>query len=190
MRDLGLFGAMMLVGTILFVMVVLPLMVKERVSDFNAATESVEPAGGAEATGGSHRGPWLSMPLFAVVVGLTIWLGIRSMNPSFDSDLHNINYMTEEQQRGLTLLNSLLGDTAHRVEYVVSTGATADEALQLQERFWESGGKDHLAVKGAVGVIPSMSSQRRSVEKWNAMLAKHPTLAGEVRRKAVGYGFT
>ena len=189
MRDLGLFGALMLVGTILFVMLFLPLMVKE------GGTRKAEKHGQNDITAidKSKRGNrWVTAPLFGVVVGLTIWLGIRSMNPSFDSDLHNINYMTDEQQQGLALLNGLLGDTTQQVEYVVTTGKTLDEALRQQESMWHTGtiGCGSLPVRGVSGLIPSMERQRHSLDSWAAMLAKHPTLCGELQSKTAKYGFS
>lgn len=197
MRDLGLFGALMLIGTILFVMLFLPLMLKEGGKKMPADEARNEEAGPRRRS--LALGRW-SLPLFAVVVGLTVWLGIRSVNPTFDSDLHNINYMTDEQRNGLSLLNGLMGDSTSQVEYVVSTGKTLDEALHMQEAFWRRCAMsdtsssainiDDCRLSGVSGVIPSLSSQSRSLRQWNALVSRHPALLDEVRRKSSRYGFT
>lgn len=191
MRDLGLFGSLMLVGTILFVMLFLPLMVKEgevRRGRAHSQSQAKEERHSCLTKGQGVLGsPWVRRSLFAVVVGLTVWLGIRSMNPSFDSDLHNINYMTDEQRQGLAMLNDMLGDSTQQVEYVVSVGATMNEALQLQESLMSHKG---FQSRGVVGVIPSLEKQALSIEKWNAFVANHPGLVEEVRSKAARRGFS
>lgn len=198
MRDLGMFGALMLVGTILFVMIFLPLMVREGERRDGKEKEVREGQPKTDNEGRRGQPTWVRVSMLGVVVGLTIWLGIRSVNPSFDSDLHNINYMSEEQQRGLEVLNGLLGDSTQTVEYVVSTGASLDEAIEEQEELWsaeegEEYGGDVVssgAVKGLVGIVPSKKSQKRSIEAWNAFVARHPGLVEEIKKKAERYGFS
>ena len=186
MRDLGLFGSLMLIGTILFVMIFLPLMVGK----VESGKWKVENSDAQTLKHSSTQALKHSSILIAVSV-LTIWLGIRSMNPSFDSNLHNINYMTQDQQQGLALLNGLLGDTTQQVEYVVSEGATLDEALQRQERLQVSGSKFQVSsAKGVSGIIPSTERQRQSLDGWKTMISRHSGLVAELSRKAGAYGFS
>ena len=100
MRDLGLFGALTLIGTILFVMVFLPLFAvvpkktkKLFVDDGKAPSET-----------------WRKVKLYAFwpLVIITLILSYYSQDTAFDADLHNINYMTQQQQDDLALLSESL----------------------------------------------------------------------------------
>ena len=97
MRDLGLFGALTLVGTILFVMVFLPLFAvvpkktkKLFVDDGKAPSET-----------------WRKVKLYAFwpLVIITLILGYYSRETAFDADLHNINYRTRQHQEDLAVLS-------------------------------------------------------------------------------------
>ena len=97
MRDLGLFGALMLVGTILFVMVFLPLYaVVPQKSKKLFVDNGKEP---------SEKWRKIKLYLFWPILLITIILAYFSHDTSFDSDLHNINYMTRQQQEDLALLS-------------------------------------------------------------------------------------
>lgn len=97
LRDLGLFSALLLVGTILFVLLYLPHLataddrhrtapaVLRRLADFTPASK-----------------PWL----VAVVVVLTFFFGYYSLQTSFDADMSHINYMTPQQRADMALFTS------------------------------------------------------------------------------------
>ncbi|MBR4341024.1 MAG: MMPL family transporter [Bacteroidales bacterium] len=89
MRDLGLFGALLLIGCILFVMLFLPLLAKPGMHE--RAGRRLEPEKVAERGGGTSK--WARRALVPVLL-LTAVFGYFSTGTSFDADLHNINYMT------------------------------------------------------------------------------------------------
>ena len=188
MRDLGLFGALMLVGTILFVMVFLPLFAvtpkktkKLFVDDGKAPSET-----------------WRKIKLYAFwpLVIITLILSYYSQETAFDSDLHNINYMTEQQQKDLDLLNASLqkeGETD--LIYVVSEGQTLQEALAKNERVMADCRRmlsDDVAVivSGPDGLLPSVEKQKESLTLWTAFWERHPNIADEVQQEAIKIGFT
>ncbi|MBQ9474384.1 MAG: 1-acyl-sn-glycerol-3-phosphate acyltransferase [Bacteroidales bacterium] len=189
MHDLGLFGALMLVGTILFVLVYLPLVAKGGDGRKGRGELDAE-AGGSDNTlwhrMASRR--WLRVALLCVVALLTVLLGIRSGNTSFDSDLHNINYMTAQQREDLSLLSHSMesgGDT--RVVYVVNEGGTLDEALakaQSQPRV------EGVALSGLPSLLPSVAQQEERLRLWEAFIDRHPGLDKEVMQKSAHHGFT
>ena len=96
LRDLGLFSAFLLIGTILFVLLWLPHMVHQvpkttlnifgRIGHVNLENKS-----------------WIVW----TVVGLTFVLGYFSLQTSFDPDLRHINYMTDEQKQDMQLLEQV-----------------------------------------------------------------------------------
>jgi predicted exporter len=126
MRDLGLFGALTLIGTILFVMVFLPLFAvvpkktkKLFVDDGKAPSET-----------------WRKVKLYAFwpLVIITLILSYYSQDTAFDADLHNINYMTHQQQEDLALLSeSLQKEGETDLIYVVSEAPDFQEAIRQNE---------------------------------------------------------
>ena len=188
MRDLGLFGALMLVGTILFVMVFLPLFAvvpkktkKLFVDDGKAPSET-----------------WRKIKLYAFwpLVIITLILGYFSQDTAFDADLHNINYMTRQQQKDLAVLSeSLQKEGETDLIYVVSEGQNLQEALTKNEKVITN--CKHLlpdsipaVISGPDGLLPSIEKQKESLAQWTAFWEKHAEITNEVRREAVKVGFT
>ena len=188
MRDLGLFGALMLVGTILFVMVFLPLFAvvpkktkKLFVDDGKAPSEA-----------------WRKVKLYAFwpLVIITLIFGYFSQNTAFDADLHNINYMTQQQQKDLVLLNeSLQKEGETDLIYVVSEGHNLQEALANNEIAMTKCRRllpdsVSVVVSGPDGLLPSIEKQKESLTQWTAFWEKHPEVVDQVKQKAVKAGFT
>ena len=98
LRDLGLFSAFLLVGTIIFVLVWLPHMVQKgaAISQKPSAIRLLERLGDVQL----ENKRWI----VGMVVILTVVLGYFSFQTSFDADLRNINYMTDEQRQDMKLL--------------------------------------------------------------------------------------
>ena len=107
LRDLGLFSAFLLVGTIVFVLLWLPHLVhspqfslRERdvaIKIHSSLFESV-----ALQSNNCHS----SLIVWTVVV-LTLVLGWFGLQTSFDTDLRHINYMTDEQRQDMQLLEQV-----------------------------------------------------------------------------------
>ena len=188
MRDLGLFGALTLIGTILFVMVFLPLFAvvpkktkKLFVDDGKAPSET-----------------WRKVKLYAFwpLVIITLILSYYSQDTAFDADLHNINYMTQQQQEDLALLSeSLQKEGETDLIYVVSEAPDFQEAIRQNETMMA-----HLrqvvpdsvkySISGMNGLLPSVEQQERSLVLWQEFWHRHAGLAEQVRTEAVKAGFT
>ena len=188
MRDLGLFGALTLIGTILFVMVFLPLFAvvpkkkkKLFVDDGKAPSET-----------------WRKVKLYAFwpLVIITLILSYYSQETAFDADLHNINYMTQQQQDDLALLSeSLQKEGETDLIYVVSEAPSFQEAIRQNETMMA-----HLrqvvpdsvkySISGMDGLLPSVEQQERSLALWQEFWQRHADLAEQVRTEAVKVGFT
>ena len=188
MRNLGLFGALMLVGTILFVMVFLPLFAvapkktkKLFVDDGKAPSET-----------------WRKVKLYAFwpLVIITIALGYFSRETAFDADLHNINYMTQQQQKDLAILSeSLQKEGETDLIYVVSEGQNLQEALTKNEKIITDCRRllsDNVSavISGLDGLLPSIEKQQESLAQWTAFWEKHAEIADEVKQEAMKFGFT
>ena len=188
MRDLGLFGALTLVGTILFVMVFLPLFAvvpkktkKLFVDDGQAPSET-----------------WRKVKLYAFwpLVMITLVLGYFSRETAFDSDLRNINYMTQQQKEDLALLSESLQKEGNTdLIYVVSEAADFQEAIQQNEILMEKLRKimpdsTSYSVSGLDGLLPSLQRQEHSLEMWNDFWQQHPGIVEQVKTESLKTGFT
>ena len=188
MRDLGLFGALTLVGTILFVMVFLPLFAvtpkktkKLFVDDGKAPSET-----------------WRKVKLYVFwpLVIITLILGYYSRETAFDADLHNINYMTRQQQEDLAVLSeSLQKEGETDLIYVVSEASDLQDAIRQNELLMaelKNQMPDNIAysVSGLDGLLPSLQMQEHSLELWQAFWQRHLDLAEQTKAEAIKAGFT
>jgi len=188
MRDLGLFGALTLVGTILFVMVFLPLFAvvpkktkKLFVDDGKAPSEW-----------------WRKVKLYAFwpLVIITLILSYFGKEAAFDADLHNINYMTRQEQEDLALLSeSLQKEGETDLIYVVSEAENFQEAIrqnentiaQLKQAVPDS---VEYSLSGMDGLLPSLERQERSLALWQEFWQRHASLTEQVKAEALKAGFT
>ena len=192
MHDLGLFGALMLVGTILFVMIFLPLFAVTPKKTHKLFVDS----------GNEQSERWRKIKLYAFwpLVIITLILSYFGRKTSFDSDLHNINYMTAQQKEDLAVLSeSLNKDGETDLVYVVAEGKNLQEALRKNEIiFLETDLHPSLhisttnlqSISGPNGLLPSIEKQQQSLEKWADFWNNHAEIAEMVKKEAIKEGFT
>ena len=191
LADLGLFASLLLVGTILFVILYLPHMIK------------VQEAGQGKSRildRLSRLRPERSRAVVWSVAAITLLLGFFSLRTGFDPDLSHINYMTQRQRSDMEYFQSLFAaDSAAsglQSIYVVSKGADWDEALGSSAA--KQGAIDSLAASGLVvrhsGVGRFLScgaEQRHRLELWRDFCRRHrDLLVGELALAAAAEGFS
>ena len=191
LHDFGFIGAMMLVGTILFVLVFLPVLVPAASRPRNTVKLDFDRH--------IHLSPKARRWVFIGFLALTAVLFWLSRGISFDADMHHINYMTPEQERGFALLEEMgaSADGASTV-YVVASGATAEEALQCNEALQAvvSAGTPVASTSSATDFsglgtfLPSKQEQAKRLARWNAYLEAHPDLSGRIIDAGLKAGFT
>lgn len=190
LRDLGLFASLLLAGTILFVLLYLPHLVRtggapgkhaflDRIAGFSPE---------------NHR----IIVIAAVVV--TIVLACFSPDVEFDSNIANINYMTGDQRSDMEYFQSLVSNGAKEEDtrsiYVLSKGASFEDALD--DNRVQLGRIDSLAAAGFVrshsglsDFIVSKDEQRHRLDLWNQFVAAYgPGLRSETLRAAQQTGFS
>lgn len=182
LHDFGLMGALMLAGTILFVLVFLPVLVpaasRERHTIKLDWDRHLNPS------------PAVRRLVFAGFLVLTTVFFFLSRRISFDADMQHINYMTADQRRGFALLEAM-GEARPGYEtiYVVAQAADADQALAAGERMLpalrETGGQ----LRTISPLLPSQAEQARRLAAWTAFRERHPALAADLRREAAARGF-
>lgn len=186
MQDLGLFGSLVLVGTILFVLVCLPVFLKLRGRESRGG--EFPPFRFAFCGGGRVKRamPW-------VVAVLTAVFACFSSGTSFDSDMQNINYMLPKQREDLKFLSSGIqaGGDSTLVLYVVAEGETADDALRNGEKALArmSGIEGIRNVASIAGLVPSDSLYARRIAKWDEFWACRPDAGRRFMEAAQEAGF-
>lgn len=186
LRDLGLFAAFMLIGTILFVLIFLPHLVKS-----NNKTHSEHLLFGklTQFSLDSHR--WM----FWIIIVLTVVLGYFSLQTSFDADMHHINYMTESQTRLLSDLHASAGVNDTSNVYLVSEGKTWNEALNNRSKVSQllDSLKTGSVIKNysdATNLICSEQEQKKRIDKWNEFWSTHrDDICASLKATAPKYDF-
>ncbi len=182
LHDFGAIGALMLAGTILFVLFFLPVLVpsarKERRTIKLDWDRHLHP---------SQRTRRI---VFAAFLVLTVVFLFLSRRISFDADMQHINYMTADERRGFALLAEM-GESipGYETVYAVSQAATAEEALSCNDALVQELSQAGGAVHSLAAFLPSEAEQQRRLSLWRDFLSRHPDLQEGVQREAKARGF-
>ncbi|MDR1406508.1 MAG: 1-acyl-sn-glycerol-3-phosphate acyltransferase [Tannerella sp.] len=165
MRDMGLFGSLLLVGTILFVLLFLPHLVR---ADRHAAPG--KPLIFERfASFAPERKKWVIWSML-ILTGIFLY---SSRFTEFDPSMHAINYMTDRQREDMQQMMQFLEKRDRDIVYFVSEGTTLDEALAaseqnawlldtLRRRGWIE------SISGTGVFLASVAEQQRRIDRWNA----------------------
>ncbi|MBP5373434.1 MAG: 1-acyl-sn-glycerol-3-phosphate acyltransferase [Bacteroidales bacterium] len=142
LREFGFIGAMTLVGTILFVLVFLPL--------FIPAAKGPRKAVKLDWDRHIKLGKRGRRLLFAAFCALTLVFAILGRKIGFDADMHRLNYMSREQEEGFATLSSLQEGGSETI-YLVQESADAPflpSASGQKERLerWEAFTASHAGL--------------------------------------------
>lgn len=160
MQDLGLFGSLMLAGTIIFVLVFLPVFTKARKKEGGTLELGRILPDKAPSSG------WL----LVAVMAITVVMYFLSGRTSFDSDMRNINFMTESQKRDLEMLQGGLEQFGYKQIYAIAEGVDQETALEQNDNLLArlDSLKSKVAfVKGAGNFVPSEKTQSERIARWN-----------------------
>lgn len=172
LRDLGVFSAMMLMGTIAFVLFFLPHLASKTPEWKNEETEVVKER---KLKFGYRKA------IFELVIFLTIIFAYFSLHNSFDSNMQNINYMTREQKELFASLNPYDAGTSQI--YVISEGKDWDQALGRNEKIYRymAAFPDSvkLDIKSIGDFVSASSSQVEKLRRWDSFIDSHKHLLGD-----------
>ena len=174
LRDFGFIGAVMLLGTILFSLVFLPVFVPEAKAPRNTLKLDLDRY--------IKLGPKARRASFIAFLLVTAVLWLLGSKVGFDADMHHINYMTPSQERGFELLSSLSATSDGNV-YLVSEGKDADEALARSENLSQE-------LVSISDFVPSVRTQQERLEMWQSFKDAHPELKSRLSEAAARNGFT
>ncbi len=193
LSDLGLFSAFLLIGTILFVIIYLPHIVKKRKCDHDK--DIVQNDIFAKLSNISIDN---NKYVFIGIIIITIIWGYFSRNTSFDSNMSNINYMNEEQRENMAYFQTLTQgiDIDEQNIYVVSSDTTLDGALSKKDKV-QTAIENVLATditlhhKSSYRFVPSKEELQRRLASWNAFVKKNrEALLAELATQMSQEGFT
>lgn len=172
-RDLGLFSALMLVGTILFVLIFLPqinivktcVMIEEDSITNSFANKLFD------------KLTTNNISIITILI-LSAIFGVLSFQTEFDSNMNHINYMTEEQRNGMEDLASMRGESNGTIVYITSTAENNDDACsgieKIQDKInkWIKNG-EIVSSKNPVRLLPSAKTQEKNLNLWKEFWNKH-----------------
>ncbi len=189
LRDLGIFSALILIGTILFTVVYLPHAVRKKGNRQHEISvkwldwlSNIRP----------ERNRWIVLG----VILLTIVFGYFSLKTDFDSNMSHINFMTNRQKDDMVYFKELTSNNSNNTEtlYVVSTGNTLDEAIDnnaaLRPELQKVLTSIDSVLQSDLQFLPSSTLQTERLERWSKFIANHKTLLTDsLVRKSLIKGF-
>ena len=190
LRDLGVFSALLLVGTILFVMLWLPHIVRVKEEDRTHSTRLLDRVANLPIEKNRYG---------IVLIGvLTLVFGWFSFGTRFDANIGHLNYMTPEQRTDMEFLQQLTSAAASGKQciYAVSRGSSMDEALDRSGQIYRSlnniaGKYPGTEVASCQRFLCSKDEQMRRIRLWESFVSKYANLLGpQLAEKAAEAGFS
>ena len=183
LHDFGAMGALMLAGTILFVLFFLPVLLPDSRRERRTLRLDWD------------RHIRLSRPMrraaFIAFLGLTVLFFFLSRKISFDPDMQHINYMTEDQRQGFALLNEMAAaDAEVETVYVVAEGASGEEAAARNEVLLPLLSDGAESVHSLAAFLPSEALQEARLARWETFRTAHPALGASLQAAARERGFS
>lgn len=185
LRDLGLFAAFLLIGTIFFVFMFLPHFVKVSAKPRREVFSRVAGLRLENKT-------WI----VALVAVLTLVFAIFSFRTSFDSDISHINYMSKDQQKNVNYLSKMLSIDRHeKTIYAVAMGKTQDEALLNNEKTADllstlTSVEGVRSVQTSSRFLVSRKEQQHRLQLWKNFIRKYSaTVCSALAENGSSLGF-
>ncbi len=135
LHDLGLFSALMLIGTILFSIIFLPLLIEHRRTDTSIQPTTIHAANKIINRLASIQ-PHTSKATLIIVGLLTVILAVFAPRLSFDSNLNNINYMTDQQRADINYFLDIAGRKNTQTVYLVRNITDSKPYIDRWNTFW------------------------------------------------------
>lgn len=186
LSDLGLFAALLLLGTIIFVLLYLPHVVKGGV---DYSKRNIFSSFG-EVNLESKR--WI----IVCVLVLTVVFAYFARRTSFDANISHINYMNAEQKSDMAFFqDQMLNPSSLQTIYMVNEASTSDAALEKASASASAlqALKDKgvaQEIKSCLAFLPSKAEQQRRLERWNGFVEKYgDQLAASLRKYGKIEGF-
>lgn len=189
LRDLGLFSAAMLVGTILFTVVFLPHWLPRQMPVCTSDKQLPKAMLNLKVSK-----PVKQIGVFLLFV-LTILFAVFSFQTNFDTDVSHLNYMTKQQRNDFLFFTTLAGQPAGREVYLVAEADNWSEAAEqlslMQPKVDSLRRKGMLLQQRSVSrFLPSVQEQRQRLARWNCFCEQNAAgVKEQLMNAAEQYGF-
>ena len=191
LRDLGLFSAFLLVGTILFVILYLPHAIKNNNDDEEHRNNKLIDV---LSNVSLENKKWL---VWCIVL-LTIVFGWYSFDAGFDANMSHINHMTDEQRSDMEYFQQITAGTSKKQQtlFVVTEDETIDNVLKKniktnQELSELSKNISNSSLSSCSQFLTSKKTQEVRIRRWNQFLDDNrDKLTTELLSASSNKGFT
>jgi 1-acyl-sn-glycerol-3-phosphate acyltransferase len=195
MRDLGMFASFLLFGTIAFVLLFLPHLLRK---NFSAGQKKNDNQRRHIFNRMTFRNPVKFAPeknkwFIGVIILLSVVFCILSFGTKFDTNMQNINYMTDAQKQNFAEMLAAANKNG-RMLYCVAEGNTMEDALTAYESSKKLLDELHASgeiskISGIGNYLPSQKMQRERIEQWERFRSKHPDMISLVDGLGKELGF-
>jgi 1-acyl-sn-glycerol-3-phosphate acyltransferase len=178
LQDFGLFSSLTLLGTLLFVLLCLPMFLRKREKTTQKETIEKQTVWEKIAASKLENIPYIGLVLFI----LTCFFAYFSTSVKFETDFSKLGYMTKEQTSALAEISTIAAINAPYL-YHVAYGSNLEEALQNYEKAKPLiDSLNHLGyfnrIQGIGDFLPSLKVQEMRTKEWAQFWKnkKEPTL--------------
>ncbi len=185
LRDLGIFAASMLVGTIAFSVVVLPHFLPKQ----GAMQTTISPFLQRLSSQLGQKKSYVGIAILAITLVL-FWFIPSS---SFDENLSNINYMTEQQRADFAYYASLFGEKKDTRTIYFAVQDSTENLTKDSEKITVlldslKNKNEIIAFRSANQFLPSIEEQKMRLERWKTFWEKHK-IEEKLQAEATKNGF-
>ncbi|HOV10851.1 MAG TPA: MMPL family transporter [Bacteroidales bacterium] len=164
LNDFGLAAAMCLLGSVLFTLVFLPFIIKNK----NAEANYPSKPNIIDRISAFH--PEQNAYLMAALAVLTVFLFFMARKVNFETDMNKLGYTSEKLRQAEATLHKISGDVSHRV-FIVSKAETLNAALQHNENTFRKINdlqQTHAfsQFQSVSSILPSDSMQQVKADLW------------------------
>ena len=190
-RQVAVFAITGICSAVFFSLVVLPHLLRpgHTASESGLPISCLQPE--QTRAGGVLRVRWRHLALWATAVGLLLLAGVS--NSSFDGDIRSLSYVPQSIADDEARHREVWGDMG-RGGMVVSSGATLDEALVVNDAVWslvQEYSPEEIPATSLAPFLPSLETQLAGHSLWNAFWKTHAAEAIlTVQKEARATGFS
>ena len=179
LKDLGIFAASMLIGTILFSIIFLPQLMRfNYLKDEDVNLNIAEQEASRPMT---RTKRFIGLAVLAIFTVGFYWVG---KDITFDADVSHMNYMTSQQRADFAYFTALAGETESETVYVIEPQSQITNVQTI------------ASINGVESVLsvwrwlPDEKEQQRRIRYWNQFWQeRRETLIKEVLNQAQNAGF-
>ncbi|MBN1905681.1 MAG: MMPL family transporter [Deltaproteobacteria bacterium] len=182
-RQLGLFSIIGVITSLVFTLVLLPQMMRATSSSKEIKSDNII------LVKGKTSRPILYISLWIIMIIACFWSG---KGITFDGDLNNLNYRSDELKYIEGYIKRTWGDFNSRA-MIFSEGDDLESALMVNESLYnyikDDSGKETII--SIAPVLPSIETQRSNIDTWKSFWSENKNIVTRIfENEGSSIGFT